>query len=152
MIRPKTLADAVSAYATVSMGFLDSFISCWHAKYQTNLLRPETYIRAFVPGGSGWRPLLPTPQFPTYTSGHSTQSGASSVLMTQVFGSGPFTDSTKVRRGFLPRTFDNFTAAAQEAAVSRLYGGIHYPMDNNTGLAQGQCIGNAIASRVHLTL
>jgi len=151
-VRSKTLADAASAYAFLSVGFYDSFISCWATKYQYTTIRPESYIRAYVAGGSGWKPLLPTPQFPSYTSGHSTQSGASSVLLTQIFGTGPFTDSTKVRRGFLPRTFDNFTAAAEEAAASRLYGGIHYPFDNSLGLAQGQCVGNAVASRVHMTL
>jgi membrane-associated phospholipid phosphatase len=117
-----------------------------------NLLRPETYIRSFVAGGSGWKPLLPTPQFPTYISGHSTQSGASAVLMTSSFGNSPFTDDTKTRRGFLPRSFANFTAAAQEAAISRLYGGIHYPMDNSNGVSAGQCVGNTILSRVSLAL
>jgi len=151
-VRSKTLADAASAYAFVSIGFYDSFISCWQTKYQYNLLRPETYIRRYVAGGSGWKGLLGVPQFSSYTSGHSTQSGASAVLMTEVFGSGPFTDDTKLRRGFNARTYSSFTAASEEAAVSRLYGGIHYPMDNNVGLTQGQCVGNAVASRVHLTL
>ena len=76
---------------------------------------------------------------------------ASAVLFTNVFGSGPFTDVTKTRRGFATRTFANFTVAAEEAANSRLYGGIHYPMGNQQGLAVGSCVGNKILSRVHLT-
>jgi hypothetical protein len=149
IVRPQSLAVASAAYAWISIGFLDSFIACWDAKYTYNLLRPETYIRNYIQ--SNWRSVLPTPQFPTYTSGHSTQSGASAALLTAMFGSGPFTDNTKLRRGFGPRSFANFTAAAQEAADSRLYGGIHYPMDNSAGLTQGQCVGNAIVSRVHIT-
>jgi len=149
IVRPQNLAVAAAAYAWISMGFLDSFISCWNAKFQYNLLRPETYIRRHIQ--ADWRPVLPTPQFPTYTSGHSTQSGASAVLLTDMFGSGPFTDNTKLRRGFGARSFANFTAAAQEAAISRFYGGIHYHFDDNDGLTQGTCIGNAIVSRVDLT-
>jgi hypothetical protein len=151
-VRPGTLADAAAGYVLPSIGFYDSFIACWNEKYSANLLRPETYIRKYVAGAGGWKPFLPTPQFPTYISGHSTQSGASAVLLTHVFGSGPFTDDTKTRRGFLPRSFPNFTSAAQEAALSRLYGGIHFPMDNNAGLGTGQCVGNAIVSRVSLAL
>jgi hypothetical protein len=149
LIGGMSLADAVSAHVMVSIGYFDSFIGCWWTKFAYNLLRPTTYIRRYI--ASDWMTLLTTPQFPTYTSGHSTQSGASAVLLTHVFGSVPFTDNTKIRRGFGPRSFANFIEAAEEAAVSRLYGGIHFPMDNNLGLTQGYCIGNAVTSRVHLT-
>jgi hypothetical protein len=83
-------------------------------------------------------------------SGHSGVSGASAVTFTATFGSIPFTDATKVRRGFGMRTYNNFTQAAQEAAMSRLYGGIHHPMGNSEGIAMGTCVGNAIVNRVHL--
>lgn len=149
LIRSQSLEYATAAYALLSIGFFDSFISCWVAKYAHNLIRPETYIRRHI--DPSWKPLLTTPQFPTYTSGHSTQSGASGAIMTFVFGNGPFTDNTKLRRGFSAPTYNNFTEAAAEAAISRLYGGIHYPIDNDEGLTQGICIGNAIVNRVHLT-
>jgi hypothetical protein len=149
LLRNESLEYAASAYALLSIGFLESFIACWKSKYRYNLIRPETYIRRHI--DPSWKPLLPTPQFPTYTSGHSSQSGASGVIMTFVFGGGPFTDHTKVRRGFDAPTYANFAEAAEEAAISRLYGGIHYPIDNNDGLTQGICVGNAVTSRVQLT-
>jgi hypothetical protein len=149
-VRPRSLAEAASAYAITGIGYFDAFIAVWQSKYEHNLIRPETYIRRHI--DSDWRPFIPTPQFPEYVSGHSGQSAASAVLFTHVFGSGPFTDSTKLRRGFGPRSFANFTAAAQEAANSRLYGGIHFPMGNQQGLALGTCVGNKIKDRVQLTL
>ena len=148
MLRDKNLAEAARAYAFVSIGFLDSFIAVWQSKYQYNLLRPTTYIRRHI--DADWLPLLPTPQFPTYVSGHSGQSGCSARLLAQIFGDGPFTDTTKIRRGFAPRTFASFDAAADEAALSRLYGGIHYPMDNNHGLATGRCVADKVIERVQL--
>jgi hypothetical protein len=144
-----TLADAVAAYAYVSIGFLDSFIASWQSKYEYNLLRPETYIRRHI--ASDWTPLLMNPQFPTYSSGHSTQSFASAVILTDMFGGGPFTDATKLRRGFGARTFANYTAAAEEAGISRVYRGIHFQMDNTAGQVQGNCVGNLVVSRVQLT-
>jgi len=148
LLRDANLADAARAYAFVSMGFLDSFIAVWESKFQYNLLRPTTYIRRHIDGD--WLSLLPTPQFPTYVSGHSGQSGASARLLAEIFGTGPFTDTTKVRRGFAPRTFPNFDAAAEEAALSREYGGIHFPMDDNDGLVVGRCVADKIIDRVHL--
>jgi hypothetical protein len=151
-VRPGSLAQAAAGYILTSIGFMDSFIGCWEGKYHYDLMRPETYIRSFVAGESEWRSLWPAPHFPSYTSGHSSQSGASGVLMTATFGSGPFIDDTKLRRGMAARSFANFTAAADEAGVSRIYGGIHFPMDNNNGLALGHCVGNKVLSKVHLTL
>jgi hypothetical protein len=148
LVRNGNLADAARAYAFVSIGFLDSFIAVWQSKYVYNLLRPTTYIRRHI--DADWLPLLPTPQFPTYVSGHSGQSGASARLLTAIFGSGPFTDTTKIRRGFAPRTFANFDAAAEEAALSREYGGIHFPMDDNDGLVVGRCVGDKVIERVQL--
>ncbi len=149
LVRSENLEYAAAAYALVSIGFYDSFVSCWEAKFTHHLLRPTTYIRRHI--DPNWRSLLPTPQFPAYTSGHSTQSGASGEILTYVFGDIPFTDNTKLRRGFHAPVFGSFAEAAAEAAISRLYGGIHYPIDNDEGLAQGICIGQAIVNRVQLT-
>lgn len=104
---------------------------------------------------AGWSPYLVTPGFPSYTSGHSTQSGAAAGVLTDMFGIKRFTDTTHTDHGLMPpqepRTFDSFDEAAAEAAVSRLYGGIHFSFDNDDGLASGQCIGQAITDRVRFT-
>ena len=148
-----SLAEAAEAYARVGIAVHDAFITCWNAKYLYNLQRPVTYINDTI--DVGWSPYLVTPGFPSYTSGHSTQSGAAARVLTAMFGRTRFTDTTHTDHGLLPmqepRTFDSFDAAAAEAAVSRLYGGIHFAFDNDDGLAAGQCIGQAISDRVRFT-
>ena len=93
-----------------------------------------------------------TPPFPTYTSGHSTQSGAAAAVLTQMFGIKAFTDTTHTDHQLTqtqePRAFSSFDEAAKEAAVSRLYGGIHFPFDNDDGLASGRCVGQTINDHV----
>jgi len=99
-----------------------------------------------------WLPLVNTPPFPEYPSGHSVQSAAAAEVLTDLFGDRyAFTDQTHADRGYLPRSFESFQAAAAEAAISRLYGGIHYRSAIEQGLAEGRCIGqqvNAIIFRV----
>jgi hypothetical protein len=148
LLRPTNLANAAAGYVSVSMGFFDSFIAVWESKYDYNLFRPSTYVRRHI--DPGWQTFLGVPPFPTYVSGHSGVSGASGVLFTDYFGTGGFVDDTKLRRGFAARTFASFTDAAEEAAVSRLYGGIHWEFDNNDGLALGECVAGAIIDRVAL--
>jgi hypothetical protein len=145
-----SLAAAAEAYARVGMAVHDAFIACWKPKYSYNLQRPVTYINDNI--GAGWLPYIVTPGFPSYTSGHSTQSGAAARVLTGMFGSKSFTDTTHTDHSLVPpqepRTFDSFDEAAAEAAISRLYGGIHFSFDNDDGLASGQCIGQAIHDRV----
>jgi hypothetical protein len=145
-----SLDVTTEAYARVGIAIHDAFIACWKVKYDDYLLRPITYIRANI--DAGWDPLLTTPNFPTYTSGHSTQSGAAATVLTGQFGPLAFTDTTHTdldpALGFTDRSFDNFLEAANEAAASRLYGGIHYPFDNQDGFNQGACIGEIINSRI----
>lgn len=144
------LAAAAEAYARVGIAVHDAFIQCWSTKYLSNLLRPVTYVNDNI--DPGWRPYIATPGFPSYTSGHSTQSGAAARVLTNMFGIKSFRDTTHTDHGMAPsqqpRTFDSFDEAAVEAAVSRLYGGIHFTFDNDRGLACGQCIGQAIHDRV----
>lgn len=147
LVRDLDLASAAEAYALVGIAVGDAFISCWFEKYRSNLLRPETYIQRFI--DPTWRPLIGTPPFPEYTSGHSVQSGASNVVLAALFGDGPFVDSTHAARGLGPREFDSLTAAFEEAAVSRLYGGIHYPIGIDEGLPQGRCVGQAVVDGVN---
>jgi membrane-associated phospholipid phosphatase len=105
-----------------------------------------TQIRATI--DPDWLPLLPTPPFPSYASGHSTQSGAAATVLTALLGEIAFTDHTHDARGLPPRSFTSFDAAAEEAAVSRLYAGIHYRFDNDAGLEAGRCVGRKILRRV----
>ena len=133
---------AAEAYAKVGIAVSDAFVSCWAEKYRVNLLRPVTYIRSMF--DATWLPLLTTPPFPEYGSGHSTQSGAAAVVLTSMFGTTSITDHTHDARGFAPRSFDSFEAAAEEAAISRLYGGIHYRAAIDDGLDMGYCVGAVI--------
>jgi PAP2 superfamily len=145
-----SLAAAAEAYARVGMAVHDAFIACWNTKYIYNLQRPVTYINDNI--DARWLPYIVTPGFPSYTSGHSTQSGAAAHLLTALFGSKRFTDTTHTDHDLVPaqepHTFDSFDEAAAEAVVSRLYGGIHFAFDNDGGLASGQCIGQAIHDRI----
>jgi hypothetical protein len=129
-----------SVLAKLGVAQADAFISCWSTKFKYNLLRPITYIKRHI--DPAWEPLLITPPFPEYTSGHSTQSGAASTVLTAAFGEGfAFDDTTHVDEGLPVRSFPSFAAAAEEAAVSRMYGGIHFRFGNERGLDQGRLVG-----------
>ena len=101
-------------------------------------------------GEPTWTPLLPTPPFPDYPSGHSTSSGACSFLMTKLLGTIMFTDTTHLRIGMSPRSFNSFREAAVECSNSRIYGGIHYRNACENGVLMGERIGADIFSRVKL--
>lgn len=139
-----SLADAAEAYAKVGIAVADAFIACWNTKYLYNLLRPVTYVRNLI--DPGWTPLLATPPFPEYTSGHSVQSGAAAQVLTDLFGEVAFVDRTHESRGLPARSFRSFHEAAEEAAVSRLYGGIHFRAAIERGLEQGHCIGRHVSA------
>jgi hypothetical protein len=138
-----SLDVAAEAYARAGLAVGDGFIACWNTKYRDNLLRPITYIRDLI--DPQWNSLLTTPPFPEYTSGHSVQSGAWAQVMTDQFGEIAFTDRTHVDRGFEPRSFGSFFEAATEAAISRLYGGIHFRPAIEVGVEQGACVGRAVS-------
>lgn len=129
--------------AMLGMAISDGFIQCWRSKYEHDLLRPVTYIHRVI--DPEWEPLLITPPFPEYPSGHSTQSGAAAGVLEGLYGPGfAFDDHTHEADGLGVRSFAGFWQAAEEAAISRLYGGIHYPMANIYGLAQGACVAQHI--------
>ena len=146
----KVNADFVrstEAYALVSIALMDGFISCWDEKYRSKLVRPETYINENI--DEDWIPLLQTPPFPEYTSGHSVISSASAVALTKLFGENfAFLDSTEVEFGLSARSFDSFQQASEEAAVSRLYGGIHYRPAVEHGVTEGRALGNYIMEKI----
>jgi hypothetical protein len=141
------LARSAEAYACVSITLADAFISCWDEKYRSNVIRPETYINQYI--DANWVPLIQTPPFPEYTSGHSVISTASSVMLTQLFGENfSFADSTEVEFGLPVRSFKSFKLAAEEAAISRFYGGIHYLPSIKNGIAEGNEIGSFISGKL----
>ncbi len=136
-------ADAgrtAEALALLGIGMADAFIGCWHAKFEFDLVRPVTYIRRVI--DPDWEPILITPPFPEYPSGHSTQSGAAATVLTGLFGDDrAFEDATHVDDGMPARSYASFWEAAHEAGISRLYGGIHFRSAIDRGLEQGRCIG-----------
>ncbi|MDQ3142332.1 MAG: vanadium-dependent haloperoxidase [Bacteroidota bacterium] len=140
------LANAAELYAKIAISVCDAFISCWKTKYTYNLMRPYTYLRRYIL--PTWTPLLSTPPFPEYTSGHSVQTSAVAIVLSDEFGAFySFTDRTHLNREATvgpPRTFTSFEAMANEAAISRLYGGIHFREAIDDGLIQGKIIGNNV--------
>ncbi len=146
----QTKADMVKtaeAYVRVSLSLIDGFISCWDEKYRSKLVRPETYINQYI--DENWIPMLQTPPFPEHTSGHSVISAAAAVALTGLFGDNyAFTDSTEVEFGMTARSFKSFTLAAEEAAVSRNYGGIHYIPACEEGKVQGRKVGEFILTKI----
>jgi hypothetical protein len=138
---------ATEAYAMVAISLIDGFISCWDEKYRSRLIRPESYINQYI--DENWVPLLQTPPFPEYTSGHSVISSASAVTLTQLFGDNfAFVDSTEVEFGLSVRSFDSFVKASEEAAISRMYGGIHYRPAVENGMLEGRALGTFINKKI----
>ncbi|MCM4166878.1 hypothetical protein KCTC52924_01733 [Arenibacter antarcticus] len=143
-------AKTIYAYTKTSIAIADAFISCWDEKYRSNLIRPETVINQYV--DENWLPILQTPPFPEYTSGHSVVSGAASIALTQIFGDNfSFDDDTEVPFGLPIRSFGSFRSAAEEAALSRLYGGIHYRSAIELGVKQGVDLGDFVVNKLAMT-
>lgn len=141
------MAESADAYLRVSLSLMDGFISCWDEKYRSVLIRPETYINQYI--DENWVPLLQTPPFPEYTSGHSVISNAAAQALTGVFGeSFAFIDSTEVEFSLGIRSFTSFQHAADEATISRLYGGIHYLPACDIGKVQGAALGEFIRKKI----
>ena len=133
------LTTHVEALARMGVAMADAFIGCWAAKFEYDTCRPITYIKKVI--DPKWEPLLNTPPFPEYPSGHSTQSAAAAAVLTALFGDNySFTDQSPTPDGVPQRAFASFNAAADEAAISRLYGGIHFRPAIENGQAQGRCI------------
>lgn len=141
--------ETIYAFTKTSIGIFDAFISCWDEKYRSNLIRPETLINQHI--DEKWKPILQTPPFPEYTSGHSVVSGSASTVLTSIFGDNfQFDDDTEVAFGLPIRSFESFNKAAEEAAISRLYGGIHYMAAINDGLLQGRNVGKWVTNSLKM--
>jgi membrane-associated phospholipid phosphatase len=137
--------DAARLFVLTSVATADAFIAGWGYKYKFSLLRPRTYIRRLI--DPSWEPLIPTPPFPSYPSGHSALSAAGATVATSLLGNVAFEDRTELSVGHPVRQFPSFDSAANEAGASRLYGGIHFQIDNLGGLALGRCIGKLVVER-----
>lgn len=149
--RGSSLLDASRAFALLNVAMADAAILCWECKYRFAFWRPVTAIREADHDGNpdthpdpSWRPLLNTPPFPSYTSGHSSFSGAAAAVLADVFGDATHFEIASDGLPGVRRSFDSFWAAAEEAGQSRVYGGIHYQFDNTEGLAMGRALGRFV--------
>lgn len=150
------------ALMSVAMG--DAALSAWHSKYHHDIFRPETAIRLGgeklgnpdprVKRDPGFKTLIPTPPFPAYVSGHSAFSGSAAEVLKLWFGTDhvPFdvkaidlVNWPKQLNGAV-RRYSNFTTAADENGMSRIYGGVHWQHDNQEGLRMGRAIGKEVFS------
>ncbi len=139
--------EGAKIQALTSITLADAFISCWDEKYRSSLIRPETYINKYI--DEEWKPLLQTPAFPEHTSGHSVISSAAAVMLTQLLGDDfAFEDTTEMQYGLPSRNFKSFYDAANEAAISRLYGGIHYMPAIEFGVDQGKAVGTYVVEKL----
>ena len=120
-------------FSALNTAQADAFIACWDAKYTYWSLRPVTAIRRLIE--ASWLSYITTPPFPSYVSGHSTTSGAAATVL----------------GAFFPDRAAKLHAMAEEAAISRLYGGIHYRSDNEAGLALGRRVGEVATRSYHVT-
>jgi hypothetical protein len=140
---------STEAYTIVAISMYDGVISCWDEKYRSQLVRPETYIGKYI--NPNWSPIINTPPFPEYTSGHSVFSGVASAALASIFSDNiTFTDSTEVIFGLPPRTFKSLSEAADQAAISRMYAGIHYRPAIEEGVKQGRAVGKYVLSKIKL--
>ncbi|MGH7569771.1 MAG: vanadium-dependent haloperoxidase [Gemmatimonadales bacterium] len=138
--------QAAELFVLVTLAQADAFIAIWHEKYRLSLIRPSTYIRRHI--DPAWTPAIITPPFPEYPSGHSGQSASAATVLTALVGPVAFEDSTNLALGHPVRRYGSFQDAADEAALSRLYGGIHYHIGNEGGKALGRCIGRVVLERL----
>ena len=139
----------VYAYTKSSIALSDAFISCWDEKYRSNLVRPETLINQHI--DENWEPILQTPPFPEYTSGHSVASGAIATALTDIFGDNfSYDDDVEVPYGLPVRSYLSFNKAADEAAISRIYGGIHYRAAVEVGVKQGRDLGKFVIENLNM--
>jgi len=142
-----SLVDSARTFALLNLGLADAAIVSWDNKYAYDFWRPITAIREdSVNPDPAWTPLITTPPFSSYTSGHSTFSGAASEILASLFGDEVSFATSQDNNPLIVREFTSFSQAAAEAADSHLYGGIHFRFDNDDGLVAGQSLGNHVAT------
>jgi membrane-associated phospholipid phosphatase len=150
-----SLVDNARLFAALDVAEADAAIVCWDTKYNYSRWRPITAIRKAdtddnpaTTADTTWTSLLTTPNFPAYTSGHSTFSSAAATVLTSLYGDNYQFSTTGPGLPGVIRNFTSFTQAAEEAGISRIYGGIHFMSDNTVGLAAGKKVGEYIAQNL----
>jgi membrane-associated phospholipid phosphatase len=142
--------DAVATargFALTAVALYDAFIACWDEKYRSSVVRPVTVINEMI--DRNWVAFLQTPPFPEYTSGHSTITASAATVLAELYGKNyAFLDTSDLAYIGMQRNFTSFEAAAEEASISRVYGGIHYRNSVNQGAASGKKVGQLIVDRV----
>lgn len=144
----KSFDESMFIFTAVAVGLMDGFMTCWDEKFRSNRIRPETAIRKYI--DATWQPLLQTPPFPEYLSGHSVISSTSATILTHFFGDNfAYTDSVEVTYGLPARSFKSFKQAAEEAGISRFYGGIHFTDAITNGMKQGEQMGERVWEKMN---
>lgn len=158
--RGLSLQENARLFALLNLAAADAGIACWEAKYHYNFWRPENAIREAETCENPWLepdpnfiPLMASPTFPDYPSGHSTFSRACTQVLTRFFGTNEITFST-VSEGFPGdlRTFHSFSEAAKEVGRSRIFGGIHYNFADINGQTSGKALADYVADSFLLPL
>ena len=149
--RHDSIVKDARVFAMLDTALADAAIACWNTKFTANLWRPITAIRLAdtdnnpaTTADPSWTPLLATPPFPSYVSGHSTFSAAAATILSAVYGPNTHFNATSDGLPGVTRSFKSFNDAANEAGMSRIYGGIHFSFDNRDGLALGRSIGDYV--------
>jgi len=157
--RGTTMAENARIFALLNLALADAGILCWDCKYKLAFWRPVTGIQNAdqhanpdTDADRSWTPLLTTPPFPSYTSGHSTFSGAAAAVLADFFGDKAGFDTTSEGLPGVTRSFKTFWAAAEEAGQSRIYGGIHWQFDNTEGLETGRTLARLVCRTYLLAL
>ncbi len=148
-----SLVDTARLLALISVAQADGAIVCWEAKFRYNFWRPVTAIQRadednnpLTDPDPNWAQLLPSPPFPSYTSGHSTFSKASAQVLTHFYGTDSITfPTTGDAVPGVTRTFTSFAACADEVGMSRIYGGFHFMFDNVAGKESGRKVGDYVS-------
>jgi hypothetical protein len=132
-----SLIESAEAYAGMTISMHEACILAWKGKYQAHTVRPAFYIQKYI--SKDWTPLIATPPHPEFPAAHATLSGAAAEAISSLFKKEfTITDKTYTDIGMAERKFPSVKAAAQEAGISRLYGGIHYRYSIEQGLIIGQ--------------
>jgi len=145
---PMTEGEAIESYMRVSLAIADAMIVGWKNKYDFGMIRPHTYVNRYI--DKKWDPVLVTPLFPEYPSGHSVLAGSGGGILIDIFGdSVSFVDSSQIRFGHEPRYYQSISEAIDECADSRVLGGIHYIPAVEVGVSLGRKVANLHIDKLH---
>ena len=143
-----SIEKTLETYLKVGFSLSDAMVSCWRAKYLYNMERPESFIKRNL--AKDWRPISPSPSFPSYPSGHSIMGAAAATVLTDLYGDNyaMMDDSHKDLKDFQtdPRSFNSFEEMAKENALSRILLGVHWRVDCEEGLRLGELIGAEVSA------